>query len=197
VKPVVASMGTMGASGGYYAALGAEKIMANPGTMTGSIGVIVKFPNLEGLFEKIGYKSEVIKSGTMKDVGASNRPLSNEERTLMQSLIDNVFNQFVQAVAESRSMPEETVKELADGRIFSGQQAFEAGLIDSLGNFTDAIILAAELGGLDPQKPELIYPLEEKRFSILNLLTSGNEQSILEGFIPEYPILSFEWTGVQ
>jgi protease-4 len=197
VKPVVASMGTMGASGGYYAALGAEKIMANPGTMTGSIGVIVKFPNLEGLFEKIGYKSEVIKSGTMKDVGASNRPISDEERALMQGLIDNVFNQFVQAVAESRAMEEDTVKKLADGRIFSGQQAFEAGLIDTLGNFTDAIILAAELGGLDPKQPELIYPLEEKRFSILNLLTSSNEQSFLEGFIPEYPILSFEWTGMQ
>jgi protease-4 len=180
VKPVVASMGTLGASGGYYAALGAEQIMANPGTMTGSIGVIVKFPNLEGLFKKIGYKSEVIKSGVMKDIGASNRPLSDDERALVQGLIDNVFNQFVQAVAESRAMDEDAVKKLADGRIFSGQQAFDAGLIDTLGNFTDAITMAAELGGLDPKK-----------------LTSGNEQSILEGFIPEYPILSFEWTGLQ
>ena len=197
VKPVVASMGSMGASGGYYAALGAAKIIANPGTMTGSIGVIVKFPNLEGLFDKIGYKSEVIKSGAMKDVGASNRPISVEERALMQGLIDNVFDQFVQAVVESRDMPEETVRELADGRIFSGEQAFEAGLIDDLGNFTDAITIAAELGGLDPKQPRLIYPQEENRFSLLNLLTSSNDQSILEGFMPAHPILSFEWTGIQ
>lgn len=197
VKPVVASMGSMGASGGYYAALGATKIIANPGTMTGSIGVIVKFPNLEGLFEKIGYKSEVIKSGAMKDVGASNRPITDQERALMQGLIDNVFNQFVQAVAESRDMPEETVRELADGRIFSGEQAFEAGLIDGLGNFTDAVTMAAELGGLDPKQPKLIYPQEERRFSLLNLLTSNHDQSILEGFMTSYPILSFEWTGMQ
>ena len=197
VKPVVASMGSLGASGGYYAALGAEKIIANPGTMTGSIGVIVKFPNLEGLFEKVGYKTEVVKSGAMKDVGAPNRPLSDKERALLQGLIDNVFNQFVKAVAESRGMPEETVKELADGRIFSGEQAFEAGLIDGLGNFTDAVSMAAELGGLDPEQPELIYPSEERRFSLLSLLTSSNEQSFLEGFMPEYPVLSFEWTGMQ
>ena len=197
VKPVVASMGSMGASGGYYAALGAEKIMANPGTMTGSIGVIVKFPNLAGLFEKIGYKSEVIKSGSMKDVGAPNRAMSEEERALMQGLIDNVYNQFVQAVAESRAMPEEMVRKLADGRIYSGEQAFEAGLIDELGNFTDAVSMAAELGGLDPKKPELIYPVSEKRFSLLNLLTGSNKQSLLEGFMPEYPVLSFEWTGMQ
>jgi protease-4 len=197
VKPVVASMGSMGASGGYYAALGAEKIIANPGTMTGSIGVIVKFPNLEGLFDKIGYKTEVIKSGAMKDVGASNRPITDQERALMQGLIDNVFNQFVQAVVESRGMPEETVRELADGRIFSGEQAFEAGLIDDLGNFTDAVTMAAELGGLDPKQPKLIYPQEERRFSLLSLLTSEHDQSILEGFMPAYPILSFEWTGMQ
>jgi len=91
VKPVIASMGSMGASGGYYAALGAENIIANPGTMTGSIGVIVKFPNLEGFFEKIGYRSEVIKSGPLKDVGASNRPMSEEERKLMQDLIDKAY----------------------------------------------------------------------------------------------------------
>ena len=107
VKPVIASMGSMGASGGYYAALGAENIIANPGTMTGSIGVIVKFPNLEGLFEKIGYKSEVIKSGPLKDVGASNRPMSDKERKLMQDLIDNVYGQFVRDIALARGMEEE------------------------------------------------------------------------------------------
>ncbi len=196
VKPIVASMGSMGASGGYYAALGADIILANPGTMTGSIGVIVKFPNLEGLFEKIGYKSEVIKSGPLKDIGASNRPLSEEERTIMQDLIDNVYNQFVRDIATSRSMPEETIFELADGRVYTGEQALELGLIDKLGNFTDAITIAADLGGLDTEDPQLIYPRIERKFSLFNLLTNA-EQSLVDNFVPLYPILSFEWTGLR
>ena len=196
VKPVVASMGSMGTSGGYYASLGADNIIANPGTMTGSIGVIVKFPNLEGLYEKIGYKSEVIKSGPLKGIGASNRPLSEEERILMQDLIDNVYAQFVRDIAAARSIPEETVFELADGRIYSGEQALEAGLIDSLGNFTDAITLAADLGELGTKDPQLIYPQVDRKFSILNLLTSA-ERSFVDNFVPLYPILSFEWKGAQ
>lgn len=196
VKPVVASMGSMGTSGGYYAALGSDTIIANPGTMTGSIGVIVKFPNLEGLYEKIGYKSEVIKSGPLKGIGASNRPLSEEERTLMQDLIDNVYAQFVRDTAAARSLPEETVRTLADGRIYSGEQALAAGLIDRLGNFTDAITLAADLVGLDPEEPQLIYPKADKRFSLFNLLTSA-EHSLVDNFVPLYPFLSFEWRGVQ
>jgi protease-4 len=196
VKPVVASMGSMGASGGYYAALGADIIMANPGTMTGSIGVIVKFPNLEGLFEKIGYKSEVIKSGPLKDTGASNRPLTEDERNVMQGLIDNVYSQFVRDIAAARSLPAETILELADGRIYSGEQAVELGLIDQLGNFTDAITIAAEMGDLDTEEPLLIYPKSERKFSLLNLLTNA-EQSLVDNFVPLYPILSFEWTGVK
>ena len=196
VKPVIASMGSMGASGGYYAALGANTIIANPGTMTGSIGVIVKFPNLEGLFEKIGYKNEVIKSGPLKDVGASNRPMSEEERQLMQDLIDNVYSQFVKDIAADRDMPLDTVKKLADGRVYSGEQALEVNLIDSLGNFTDAIAMAAEMGGLDVEDPQLIYPEVDKKFSLLNLLTHA-EQSFVDNFVPLYPILSFEWTGTH
>jgi len=196
LKPVIASMGSMGASGGYYAALGADTIIANPGTMTGSIGVIVKFPNLEGLFEKIGYKSEVIKSGPFKDVGASNRPMSERERKLMQNLIDNVYGQFVKDIAAARNIPEDTVKELADGRVYSGEQALEVNLIDSLGNFTDAITKAAEMGGLDVKNPQLIYPEVDRKFSLFNLLTNA-EQSLVDNFVPLYPILSFEWTGMH
>jgi protease-4 len=196
VKPVIASMGSMGASGGYYAALGAENIIANPGTMTGSIGVIVKFPNLEGLFEKIGYRSEVIKSGPFKDVGASNRPMSEEERQLMQDLISNVYGQFVRDIALARDMEEDIIQELADGRIYTGEQALEVGLIDSLGNFTDAIMIAADMGGLDVENPQLIYPKEDSKFSLFNLLTNA-EQSLVGNFAPLYPILSFEWTGMQ
>lgn len=196
VKPVIASMGSMGASGGYYAALGAENIIANPGTMTGSIGVIIKFPNLEGLFEKIGYRSEVIKSGPLKDVGASNRPMSEKERKLMQDLIDNVYGQFVRDIAVARGMEENTIKGLADGRIYTGEQALEVGLIDSLGNFTDAIIIAAEMGGLDIENPQLLYPKVDRAFSLFNLLTNA-EQSLVDNFAPLYPIISFEWTGMQ
>jgi len=195
VKPVIASMGSMGASGGYYAALGAENIIANPGTMTGSIGVIVKFPNLEGFFEKIGYRSEVIKSGPLKDVGASNRPMSEEERKLMQDLIDNVYGQFVRDIAAARGMEEDIIQELADGRVYTGEQALEVGLIDSLGNFTDAIIIAADMGGLDVEDPRLIYPKVDRKFSLFNLLT--NAESFVDNFVPLYPILSFEWTGIH
>lgn len=193
VKPVVASMGSVGASGGYYAALGAQKIIANPGTITGSIGVIAKFANLEKLFEKIGYKSEVIKSGQLKDIGATNRPMTAEERALLQELINNLHGQFVKAVAESRVLPEQEVRRLADGRIFSGEQALEAGLIDALGNFTDAIILAARLGGLDTETPELIYP--RKKMSLWDII-AGNNRLSLDNFIPNTPILSYEWTGI-
>ena len=195
VKPVIASMGSMGASGGYYAALGAENIIANPGTMTGSIGVIVKFPNLEGLFEKIGYRSEVIKSGPLKDVGASNRPMSEEERKLMQDLIDNVYGQFVRDIAAARGMEEDIIQELADGRVYTGEQALEVGLIDNLGNFTDAIMIAADMGGLDVEDPRLIYPKVDRKFSLFNLLT--NAESLVDNFVPLYPILSFEWTGIH
>ena len=195
VKPVIASMGSMGASGGYYAALGAENIIANPGTMTGSIGVIVKFPNLEGFFEKIGYRSEVIKSGPLKDVGASNRPMSEEERKLMQDLIDNVYGQFVRDIAAARGMEEDIIQELADGRVYTGEQALEVGLIDSLGNFTDAITIAADMGGLDVEDPRLIYPKVDRKFSLFNLLT--NAESLVDNFVPLYPILSFEWTGIH
>jgi protease-4 len=195
VKPVIASMGSMGASGGYYAALGAENIIANPGTMTGSIGVIVKLPNLEGLFEKIGYRSEVIKSGPLKDVGASNRPMSEEERKLMQDLIDNVYGQFVRDIAAARGMEEDIIQELADGRVYTGEQALEVGLIDSLGNFTDAITIAADMGGLDIEAPRLIYPKVDRKFSLFNLLT--NAESLVDNFVPLYPILSFEWTGIH
>ena len=195
IKPVIASMGSIGASGGYYAALGAENIIANPGTMTGSIGVIVKFPNLEGLFEKIGYRSEVIKSGPLKDVGASNRPMSEEERKLMQNLIDNVYGQFVRDIAAARGMEEDIIQKLADGRVYTGEQALEVGLIDSLGNFTDAIIIAADMGGLDVEDPRLIYPKVDRKFSLFNLLT--NAESLVDNFVPLYPILSFEWTGIH
>lgn len=194
VKPVVASMESLATSGGYYAALGAEKIIANPGTLTGSIGVIVKFPNLEKLFGKIGYESEIIKSGRMKDIGAPNRAMTEAERALMQDLIDNVHRQFVGAISAKRSIPVEKVTALADGRVFSGEQAKELGLIDDFGNFTDAVILAARLGGLETDDPPLIYA-REKKISLLSLIIDNMSQSVIDNLFQNLPVLSYEWTA--
>ena len=190
-KPVVASMGSIAASGGFYAAIGANKIVANPGTLTGSIGVILKFANLQELFAKIGYKSEVVKSGALKDIGSPDRPLTDAERQLLQNLIDSVHQQFVRAVAEQRNIPVETVLPIADGRILTGEQAKERGLIDAFGNFTDAVSLAAELGGLTDKEPQLIYP-EEDRFPFSRLF-SGEASSWLHNLMPrQTPFLSYQ-----
>ena len=195
-KPVVASMGSVAASGGYYAALGANKIMASRGTLTGSIGVIIKFANLSEIFKKIGYKSEVVKSGKMKDIGATNRTMTRQERQLIQDIIDNVHEQFVQAVSENRTLPVEKVRKLADGRIYSGEQALAAGLIDQFGNFNDAVMLAAKLGGLKEELPDLIYPVE-KNFSLLRFLVGEGGNAIFEGAAFSQPILSYEWSVAQ
>lgn len=193
-KPIVASFGSVAASGGFYAALGAEKIIANPGTITGSVGVIIKFANLEDLFAKIGYRSEVIKSGKLKDLGSPSRALTVEERDVLQALIDNVHDQFIHAVAESRLLPLEKVRAMADGRIFSGEQAKEAGLIDAHGNFNDAILLAAELGNIETgsKMPRLIYPKRDK-FQFLELLNSDGTDSLFNQIGLTFPGLFYEW----
>jgi protease-4 len=160
-KPVIVSMASVAASGGYYIAAPAKRLFANPGTITGSIGVIMSFPNYEGLMEKVGVSSVVIKSGKFKDIGSASRPFNDDERKLMQSLIDDVHSQFVEAVSLGREMPAEKVINLSDGRIFSGRQALKVGLIDELGGFQDAVDYTAKLAGLD-EDPDLIYPEVEK-----------------------------------
>jgi protease IV len=192
IKPVVVSMASVAASGGLYAALGAERILANPGTLTGSIGVIIKFVNLRELFEKIGYQSEVIKSGRLKDIGSPDRPLLPEERQMLQEVIDSVHRQFIGAVAESRGLPEQLVAGLADGRIFSGEKAKELGLIDQLGNFTDAVNLASELGGIKTEPPPLIYPVE-RDFSLLRFFIRTEEAELFNRFLRPAPVLAYEW----
>ncbi len=192
-KPVIASMASVAASGGYYAALGANKIIANPGTLTGSIGVIIKFANLQKILDKVGYQSEVIKSGKHKDIGSFARPITEDERLLMQSLIDDVHEQFVLAVSEARDLPIEQVRDLADGRIYTGKQAKEHGLIDRLGNFTVAATLAAELAGLETKNLNLVYP-KKSGFSILKTLAGEKSQAVFNRFIPSSPALMYEWS---
>jgi protease-4 len=190
-KPVVASMGSVAASGGYYAAIGAGKIVASPGTLTGSMGVIFKFPNLEQIFQKIGYKDEIVKSGKLKDIGSPSRPLTAEERTLLQALLDEVHDQFIRDIAQSRNLPEEEVRKVADGRIFAGETAKNLGLIDQLGNFNDAVALAAKLAGLDTETPELVYP-EEDELSFIRMFAEQNAASFIRRVTSRNPVLSFE-----
>ncbi|MEW6427970.1 MAG: signal peptide peptidase SppA [Thermodesulfobacteriota bacterium] len=195
VKPVIASMGSLAASGGYYAAIGARKIYANPGTLTGSIGVIAKFANLEELFAKIGYRSEVIKSGALKDIGSPDRTMTEEERLLLQEVLDSVHGQFIAAVAQRRNLAEDEVRKLADGRILSGQQAMTAGLIDGFGNLTDAAQAAAAAGGVeDGGEPKLIYPGKDEPFW-KKFLSVQADSWIAALSRLRLPFLSYEWKG--
>jgi len=147
-KPVIASLGGVAASGGYYIASACDAVVANPGTITGSIGVIIELGNVEGLLQKLGIQAEILKAGTYKDMGSPVRPLTREERRLFQDMIDSVHAQFVGAVAEGRGMDLRKVRELADGRIFSGEQAQAVGLVDALGGLQDAVAMAADRGGM-------------------------------------------------
>jgi protease-4 len=193
VKPVVVSMGSVAASGGYYVAVPAERIFANPGTITGSIGVLLEFVNLEDLFGKIGFKVQVIKSGEHKDMGSPARTLRPEEKQLLQEFIGNVHSQFVRAVAENRPLDEEKVRALADGRIFSGEQALNLGLVDELGNLQDAIGHAAAVAGIKGA-PEVVYPPRESRGLWDLFLEQG--QTRLKELLPDKDVgLNFIWKG--
>ncbi len=171
---IVASFGNISASGGVYIGMGAEKIVANPGTITGSIGVILRGTNIERLLDRVGVSFKTIKSGPYKDILAFDRELTEPERAILQGTIDSSYHQFVATVAESRGLEPDTVRGFADGRIFTGQQALELGVVDRLGTEEDARRWAAELAGLDPDKAEF-YTLEERRPWWSRLL-SGNRQ---------------------
>lgn len=154
-KPVVIWMGEMAASGGYYISCGGDYIFAHRGTLTGSIGVISMFTNAEQLLEKIGVEVSVITSGAHKDMGSFSRDMTEEERYIWSTIIDQIYDDFVQVIATSRGLSEDTVRQLADGRIYTGQQALELELVDEVGLFTDAVTKAAELGGIEGE-PEVI-----------------------------------------
>lgn len=182
-KKVLVSMGSVAASGGYYIAAPATKIYSNPGTITGSIGVLMKFSNMEGLMEKVGLKAFTLKTGQFKDAGSPLRPMQPEERALLQGVIDSAHGQFVRAVAEGRKLPLEEVKKIADGRVFTGEQALALKLVDKLGTLQDAIEEAGRLGGIEGE-PQVIHPPKKKK-RFLDLLVAETASSIASTIGPD------------
>ena len=191
-KKVVTSMGSVAASGGYYIACASDLIVANPGTITGSIGVMMEFTNIEELFKKIGIKGVVLKSGEHKDIGSPFREMTPEEKKIIQEVIDNVHQQFIQAVAKGRKMDQAKVMQIADGRILTGEQAKQIGLVDQIGNLQDAIDIVAKMVGIEG-KPNILYP--KRRFSLWELLVRETTSAILDtlnekGFELNYRLFS-------
>lgn len=196
VKPVVVSMGSVAASGGYYVSAPANRIFANPGTITGSIGVIMEFTNIQELLGKIGLENQVIKSGEHKDIGSPIRPMTESDRQILQSLIDDTQQQFVAAVAEGRKMPVADVVPLADGRVFTGRQALAVGLVDELGNLQDAISAVARMAGIDGE-PRVVYPPREKP-GVFQYLIQESATQLRRGLQEQSATgLQFIWTGVE
>lgn len=175
-KPVVVSMGALAASGGYYVSAPATRIVANPGTATGSIGVLIQFKEVHALFDRWGLRTRVVKSGSLKDAGSPFREMSDEEEAVFQTLIDDLFDQFVEAVAEGRGLSAEAVRSLADGRLYSGRQALELGLVDRLGGFWDAVALAGELGGIVGE-PKLDYRRKKPK-GILHWILGDDQRAL-------------------
>jgi len=171
-KPVVASMGSIAASGGYYIASAASYIVANPGTITGSIGVIINLPNLRELFAKIGYQMTTIKSGQFKDIGNVARDMTPEEKELVQATIDETYRQFVRDVAAGRNLSEDDVRKVADGRIIMGEKALEVKLVDQLGNFEDAVAKAGELAKISGE-PNMVNA-KKKKLSLLDIIAGSD-----------------------
>jgi len=179
VKPVVASIVNIGASGGYYAAVGARTVFANPGSLTGSIGVITESLDAHLLLQKIGVSQETIKSGEFKDAGSPFRAMTPREKALFQAMIDDVYHQFRNVVAQRRNIADEAMDTLADGRVFSGQQAKAAHLVDTLGSFNDAVAYAKHLAKLpagaevesdEPHQPLLRRLLDPEGDAISRML---------------------------
>ena len=193
-KIIVVSMGSMAASGGYYVSCGATKIVANAGTLTGSIGVISQFMEYDSLMNKIGITMNTIKSGKMKDVGNPYRKMTPEDKEYFQTLMDNVHHQFIAMVQSERKIDHDTLVKYADGRVFTGEQALHLGLVDTLGSFEDAVNYAADLAGIQG-KPSIIKEEKEKeRTSLLDLFTGETNASDLIGLkdqILHQPILQY------
>ena len=178
-KKVVVSMGSVAASGGYLIAVAADRIVANPGTITGSISAVMHYANVEELLKKVGVRSSVIKSGKFKDIGSPVREMTAEERSLIQGIVDDIYDQFVRTVSENRKIPLSKIVQLADGRVFTGRQAKELGLIDDLGGLQDAVLLAGRLSGMKG-KPEIVHGMKKKttlwRYLMQNMTSAVSEE---------------------
>jgi len=177
--PVVASIGSMGASGGYYVALAADTILAMPGSVTGSIGVIMEYPDASELLGKVGVSMQVVKSSEHKDAGSPFRRANDGDRRILQAMVSDVYDQFVAAVAYERVLDEDSVRVLADGRLLSGRQALRAGLVDRTGNLVDAIAVAGRMAGLGDD-PEVVYPPEPSR-SLAEIILGVRASSLAAG----------------
>ncbi len=197
--PFVASFGDVAASGGYYIASACDKIVAHPGTLTGSIGVIFDATDLQGLFQKIGVKMSPIKSGKFKDIGSPARAMTPAEKRLLQRIIDDTYEQFLSAVSLGRNIPTEKLRPIADGRIFSGNQALKLHLVDQLGDFHDAVALAAKLGGVSG-KPRVIrgHGNLDQILSLINSKFMGgplSSASLIGKISMPRAGLEYLWTG--
>ena len=193
-KKVVASLGGVAASGGYYIAAAADKIVANPGTITGSIGVLMEFMRFEDLLDKIGIKLEVLKSGEFKDIGSPHRELTKRDREIIDSLIADIQGQFVEAVANGRGLPLEKVNKIADGRVFSGAKAKELELVDVLGNFQDAVDVAKDMAGIKGDAT-LVYP-KKSRMELWESFLEGTARSVTKVIQGIKPRLEYKWSGL-
>jgi len=192
-KPVIVSMGSVAASGGYYVAAPATEVYANPGTITGSIGVIMEFTNVLQLMDKVGLKSSVVKSGVHKDIGSAMREMTAAEKKILQSLIDDVYDQFVKAVSDGRHLDTDDVIKLADGRIFTGRQALKLGLVDKLGGLQAAISAAAKHAGIKG-KPNVVYPSKPK-VNFVDYFVGQTLSHINEQLVHQYSSgLRFMWS---
>lgn len=176
IKPIVVSVNNAAASGAYYAALESSKIVANSGSLIGSIGVVLDYPVISELFDKLGLRFETIKSGELKDSGSPTRPVTEKDREYFQDVVDDQHEQFISVVAEGRNIPIEEVRKIADGRVFTGNQALELSLIDTIGTFDDAIAIAGEYAGIKG-RPKRIEIRDDRR-SIFDMLFSSIQRNI-------------------
>ena len=195
VKKVVAAMGTVAASGGYYISAATNKIVANPGTITGSIGVIMEFVRVEELLKKIGVDLEIMKSGEFKDIGSPDRKLTERERKILDAMIMDMQKQFVEAIVRGRNLSLEKVQAIADGRIFSGAQAKELGLVDFLGNFQDAVEITKELAGIKGEVT-LVYPKKSK-LELFDLLLETSAKFAAKLIQNLRGTVEYRWSGVS
>ena len=193
-KPVVVSMGSIAASGGYYVAAAASKIVSNPGTITGSIGVFIQFVRLEELLEKIGIEFEIVKSGEFKDMGSPDRKLTERDREIVEALIKDLQGQFVSSVALGRNLSVEKVQEIADGRIFSGARAKDLGLVDFLGNFQDTVEITKEILGIKGDV-DLTYP-KKSRGEWWDLFLESSARVVSKVLFDQGALVEYRWDGL-